>query len=349
MNAVFKNSNAIGIAVLLVFLLLVFPLTLDDFRLNLMSKYMAFAFVALGVVLTWGYGGVLSLGQGIFFGMGGYMMAMFLKLEASAPELPDFMVWSSVEVLPLWWEPFQSFTITVLAILVLPAIAAYGFSYAIFKKRVGGVYFAIVTLSLAMTATVISVGQQGQTGGANGITDFRTLLGMDILSYTAKTNLYYIEAITLGVCMIALTALVRSRYGKVLIAIRDKEDRVRFSGYDTAHYKAFAFTLAAVLSAIGGAFYTLQVGLVAPGVVGVVASIDMVIYAAVGGRLSIPGAVVGALLIGFLRSFLSENFPEIWLYFLGATFILVVVALPNGLAGLVEKVSRARLNFGTSK
>ncbi|MGB4361098.1 MAG: urea ABC transporter permease subunit UrtC, partial [Rhodoferax sp.] len=140
-----------------------------------------------------------------------------------------------------------------------------------------------------------------------------------------------------------------SRYGKVLIAIRDKEDRVRFSGYDTAHYKAFAFTLAAVLSSIGGAFYTLQVGLVAPGVVGVVASIEMVIYAAVGGRLSIPGAVVGALLIGFLRSFLSENFPEIWLYFLGATFILVVVALPNGLAGLVEKVSRARLNFGTSK
>lgn len=349
MNAVFKNSNAIGIAVLLVFMLLVFPLTLDDFRLNLMSKYMAFAFVALGVVLTWGYGGVLSLGQGIFFGMGGYMMAMFLKLEASAPELPDFMVWSSVEVLPLWWEPFHSFTITVLAILVLPAIAAYGFSYAIFKKRVGGVYFAIVTLSLAMTATVISVGQQGQTGGANGITDFRTLLGMDILGYTAKTILYYIEAITLGVFMIALTALVRSRYGKVLIAIRDKEDRVRFSGYDTAHYKAFAFTLAAVLSSIGGAFYTLQVGLVAPGVVGVVASIEMVIYAAVGGRLSIPGAVVGALLIGFLRSFLSENFPEIWLYFLGATFILVVVALPNGLAGLVEKVSRARFNFGTSK
>lgn len=349
MKVVFKNTNAIGIAVLLVLMLLVFPLTLDNFRLNLMSKYMAFAFVALGVVLTWGYGGVLSLGQGIFFGMGGYMMAMFLKLEASAPELPDFMVWSSVEVLPLWWEPFHSFTITVLAILVLPAIAAYGFSYAIFKKRVGGVYFAIVTLSLAMTATVISVGQQGQTGGANGITDFRTLLGMDILGYTAKTTLYYIEAVTLGVFMIALTGLVRSRYGKVLIAIRDKEDRVRFSGYDTAHYKAFAFTLAAILSSIGGAFYTLQVGLVAPGVVGVVASIEMVIYAAVGGRLSIPGAVVGALLIGFLRSFLSENFPEIWLYFLGATFILVVVVLPNGLAGLVEKVSRVRLNFGASK
>lgn len=349
MKVVLKNSNAIGIAVLLVCMLLVFPLTLDSFRLNLMSKYMAFAFVALGVVLTWGYGGVLSLGQGIFFGMGGYMMAMFLKLEASAPELPDFMVWSSVEVLPLWWEPFHSFTITVIAILVLPALVAYGFSYAIFKKRVGGVYFAIVTLSLAMTATVISVGQQGQTGGANGITDFRTLLGMDILSSTAKTILYYIEAVTLGVFMIATTALVRSRYGKVLIAIRDKEDRVRFSGYDTAHYKAFVFTLAAILSSIGGAFYTLQVGLVAPGVVGVVASIEMVIYAAVGGRLSIPGAVVGALLIGFLRSFLSENFPEIWLYFLGATFIVVVVALPNGLAGLVEKVSRARVNLGAAK
>lgn len=343
MKALHKQPGVIATATLLAILLVVFPLTLDSFRLNLMGKYMAFAFVALGVVLTWGYGGVLSLGQGIFFGMGGYMMAMFLKLEASAPELPDFMVWSSVETLPLWWEPFRSLTLTVLALIVLPAVTAYVFSYAIFRKRVGGVYFAIVTLSLAMTATVISVGQQGQTGGANGITDFRTLLGLDILSHSSKTVIYFIQTVTLGLLMVMASAIVRSRFGKVLIAIRDREDRVRFSGYNTAHYKAFAFTVAAVLSSIGGAFYTLQVGMIAPGVVGVVASIEMVVYAAVGGRLSIPGAVVGALLIGFLKSYLSETFPEIWLYFLGATFILVVVALPNGLAGLIDRFLRSRV------
>lgn len=348
MKALAKRAELLSFLVLMGVLLVVFPLTLDDFRLNLMGKYISFAFVAVGVVLTWGYGGVLSLGQGIFFGMGGYMLAMFLKLEASAPELPDFMVWSSVETLPWMWEPFKSFGVTVAALLVLPAVVAYLFSYAIFRKRVGGVYFAIVTLALAMTATVISVGQQGQTGGANGITDFRTLLGLDILYPTAKTVIYYVQVLALGAVMWVSMAIVRSRYGKVLIAIRDREDRVRFSGYNTAHYKAFIFAVAAVMSSIGGAFYTLQVGLIAPGVVGVVASIEMVIYAAVGGRLSVPGAVVGALLIGFAKSYLSETFPEFWLYFLGAIFILVVVAMPKGLAGIVDRFVSGPVSAGRS-
>lgn len=326
----------------MVLLAVVLPLTLDAFRLNLVSKYLAFAFVAVGVVLTWGYGGVLSLGQGMFFGLGGYMMAMFLKLEASAPELPDFMVWSSVEQLPAWWQPFHSLGWTVVGILVVPAVLAYVFSYAIFKRRVSGVYFAIVTLSLALTLTVVVVGQQGDTGGANGITDFRTLLGWDIAGDEAKRTMYFVEVAAIALVMMVSLAIVRSRFGKLLIAIRDKEDRVRFSGYNTAHMKAFVFAVAAVLSAIGGAFYSLQVGLIAPGVIGVVASVEMVIYAAVGGRLSIPGAVIGALLIGFLKSYLSETFPEGWLYVLGAVFILVVWAMPNGLAGLGEKLVRRR-------
>lgn len=342
MTRIHRDPEMLAVLALLAVLLVGFPLALDGFRLNLMSKYMAYAFVAIGIVLTWGYGGVLSLGQGIFFGMGGYLMAMFLKLEASAPQLPDFMVWSSVEALPWWWQPFHSLPVTIAALLVLPAATAYLFSYLIFRKRVGGVYFAIVTLSLAMTATVICVGQQGDTGGANGITDFHTLLGMDILGDRAKRILYFVETLFLGAAMLAAWALTHTRYGKILIAIRDREDRVRFSGYDTAHYKAFAFTVAAVLSSIGGAFYSLQVGLIAPGVVGVVASIEMVIYAAVGGRLSVPGAVVGALLIGFLKSWLSETFPEIWLYFLGSVFILVVVVMPQGLAGLIARAARAR-------
>ncbi|MBC7644150.1 MAG: urea ABC transporter permease subunit UrtC [Thermoleophilia bacterium] len=333
-----KRSDALALAAVALLILAVLPATLDPFRLNLLGKYMAFAFVAVGIVLTWGYGGVLSLGQGIFFGLGGYMMAMFLKLEASAPELPDFMVWSSVEVLPTWWQPFHHLGWTMLGILVLPAAGAYLFSYAIFRKRVSGVYFAIVTLSLALTLTVVVIGQQGDTGGANGITDFRTLLGWDITSDAAKRVIYFIEAGTLVFTMLVSLWIVRSRFGKILIAIRDREDRVRFSGYDTAHMKAFVFAVAAVLSAIGGAFYSLQVGLIAPGVIGVVASVEMVIYAAVGGRLSIPGAVIGALLIGFLRSYLSETFPGTWLYFLGALFIVVVWAMPSGLAGLAEQL-----------
>jgi len=327
-------ASAIALVALLVIAL---PLLLDPFRLNLIGKYLALAFVAIGIVLTWGYGGILSLGQGVFFGMGGYMMAMFLKLEASAPDLPDFMVWSSVETLPLWWTPFRSLGWTLLGIFILPAAVAYLFSYAIFRRRVSGVYFAIVTLSLALTLTVVVVGQQGDTGGANGITDFRTLLGMDILSDESLRALYFVEVALLSVAMFLSLVLVRTRFGKVLIAIRDREDRVRFSGYDTAHMKAFVFACGAVLASVGGAFFTLQVGLISPSVIGVVASVEMVIYAAVGGRLSIPGAVVGALLIGFLKSYLSETFPEIWLYFLGAVFILVVWVMPNGLAGLKDQ------------
>jgi urea transport system permease protein len=327
---------------LIALLAIALPLLLDPFRLNLIGKYLALAFVAIGIVLTWGYGGILSLGQGVFFGLGGYLMAMFLKLEASAPELPDFMVWSSVETLPVWWTPFRSLGWTVLGIFVLPAVIAYLFSFAIFRRRVSGVYFAIVTLSLALTLTVVVVGQQGDTGGANGITDFKTLLGMDILSDESLRILYFVEVAFLAVAMLLALTLVRTRFGKILIAIRDREDRVRFSGYDTAHMKAFVFACGAVLASVGGAFFTLQVGLISPSVIGVVASVEMVIYAAVGGRLSIPGAVVGALLIGFLKSYLSETFPEAWLYFLGGVFILVVWVMPNGLAGLKDQWQACR-------
>ena len=347
MKEILRSADTRG-AVLVMALLVAMVAVLDPFRLNLMGKYMSFAFVALGIVLLWGHGGVLSLGQGLFFGAGGYMMAMFLKLEASAPELPDFMVWSSVEHLPLWWMPFRSLAPTLLLIVLLPPVLAYLFAFAIFRKRVGGVYFAIVTLSLALTGTVLIVGQQGDTGGANGITDFRTLLGMDIVGDDAKQAIYLVEAAALAMAMGLCLALLRSRFGKVLIAIRDKEDRVRFSGYDTAHMKAFVFAVAALLSSIGGAFYSLQVGLISPTAVGVVASIEMVIYAAVGGRLSIPGAVIGALLVGFLKSYLSETFPEVWLYFLGALFIAVVAFMPLGLAGVLQRLAAGRGAKGVS-
>lgn len=321
-----------------VLLLLVLPLTLEPFWIGAVGKYLAFAFVAVGIVLAWGYCGILSLGQGIFFGLGGYAMAMFLKLEASAPELPDFMVWSSVEKLPAWWQPFHSFPFTAAAILVVPVIIAFPFSYAIFRKRVSGVYFAIVTLALALALTVMIIGQQGETGGANGITDFKTLLGFDIIGDGGKRVLYFIEVGLLLIVMAAAAWLIHTRFGKLMIAVRDREDRVRFSGYDTAMIKAFVFTVAAILSSVGGALFTLQVGLITPSLIGVVASIEMVIYAAMGGRLSVPGAVIGALLVGFMKSFLSEQFPEIWLFFLGGMFIFVVAFMPNGLAGATRRV-----------
>jgi urea transport system permease protein len=334
-----KYRDSLLSVLIIIFLVVALPLLLDPFRLNLISKYLAFAFVAIGIVMTWGYGGILSLGQGIFFGLGGYMMAMYLKLEASSPDLPDFMVWSSVEQLPTWWVPFNSFGLTVISILIIPAALAYVFSYAIFRRRVSGVYFAIVTLSLALTLTVVVIGQQGGTGGANGITDFRTIMGMDIISDESLLVLYFIEVALLALVMFISILILNSRFGKILVAVRDREDRVRFSGYNTAHLKAFVFACGALLASIGGAFFTLQVGLISPSVIGVTASVEMVIYAAVGGRMSVPGAVIGALLIGFLKSYLSESFPEGWLYFLGLVFILVVWVMPNGLAGLFNSLT----------
>ncbi len=338
MNASKFNSEYTAHAAMALLLLVVLPMVLDPFWMGNLGKYAAFAFVAIGLVLAWGYCGILSLGQGIFFGIGGYAMAMFLKLEASAPNLPDFMEWSSVEVLPIWWNPSKYFIFTLLEIFVLPVIIAFPFSYAIFRKRVSGVYFAIVTIALAMTLTVLIIGQQGDTGGANGITDFRTLMGIDIISPEARSTIYYLEVVLLLIVAVLAEMLLHTRFGKILIAIRDREDRVRFSGYDTAMVKAFVFTVAAVLSSMGGALFTLQVGLVSPTLIGAVASVEMVIFAALGGRLSVPGAIIGALVVGFTKSWLSEQFPQTWLFLLGLMFIASVGLLPNGIAGGVQRI-----------
>lgn len=322
-----------------VFLVLsLFPLFSDPFRVPLYGKYLSFGFVAIGIVLSWGYGGILSLGQGIFFGIGAYALAMFLKLEASAPDLPDFMVWSSVETLPAWWEPFHSIWFTLFIVFFLPILVSLPFSYLVFRKKVSGVYFAILTLALALTLTVLLIGSQGGTGGANGITDYKTLLGIDVISDEARTRLYYFLLIVLAFFAISVQFLITSRFGKVLIAIRDREDRVRFSGYDTALFKAVTFSIASVLSSVGGAVFVLFTGLITPQLVGAVASVEMVIYAAFGGRLSVLGAVVGSFVVGGSKSLLSETFPELWLFFLGALFLLVTAFLPQGLAGIAQTV-----------
>ncbi|KXF75422.1 urea ABC transporter permease subunit UrtC [Paramesorhizobium deserti] len=342
-TTLYTRREWIALAIVAALILIVFPVTMDVFRLNLVGKYLTYAFVAVGLVLCWGHGGILSLGQGIFFGLGGYCMAMFLKLEASSPEntaiqstpgIPDFMDWNQVTELPFWWVPFKSFPFAAAAVILVPVVFAYVIGAAMFKRRVGGVYFAIITQAIAAILTILIIGQQGYTGGVNGITDLRTLLGWDIRTDSAKFILYFVNAVLL-IAVLVLGQMVRmSKFGRLLIAMRDKEDRVRFSGYSVADFKIFIFCLAAAFSAIGGAMFTLQVGFMSPSFVGIVPSIEMVIFAAVGGRLSLFGAVYGALIVNWAKTSFSETFPELWLFAMGGLFIAVVMAFPNGLAGL---------------
>ncbi|PJI92643.1 amino acid/amide ABC transporter membrane protein 2 (HAAT family) [Yoonia maricola] len=347
-NPLFTRHEAAAFAVLAFVIFLLLPAALDNFRLNLFGKYLTYAFVAVGLALCWGAGGILSLGQGVFFGLGGYCMAMFLKLEASTPEntsiqstpgIPDFMDWNQLTELPLWWTPFYSLTFALIAVVIVPVIFAFIIGVAMFRRRVGGVYFAIITQAFAAILTILIIGQQGFTGGVNGITDLRTLKGWDIRTDEAKEVLYYVNGALLFVVLFIAHFVRKSKLGRILIAMRDQEDRVRFSGYDVASFKIFIFCLGAAFAGIGGAMFTLQVGFMSPTLVGIVPSIEMVIFCAVGGRLSIIGAVYGALLVNWAKTSFSESFPELWLFGLGGLFIAVVMLFPNGLAGVwTEKV-----------
>lgn len=340
------KEGALGIALLAALILIVLPLGLDIFRLNLAGKYLSYAFVAVSLVLLWGNGGILSLGQGIFFGLGGYAMAMFMKLEASdpiatkiqtTPGIPDFMDWNQLTEIPLMWVPFQSLTLTIIAILVVPTLFAYVIGYAMFKRRVGGVYFAIITQAIALILTILIVGQQGYTGGVNGITDLKTVLGWDTRDDSSQYILYYLNAVLLFGVIFLSRYVLTSKFGMILLAMRDKEERVRFSGYDVANFKIFIFCLAAMISAIGGAMFTLQVGFMSASFIGIVPSIEMVIYCAVGGRASLIGAVYGTLLVNYGKTFFSETFPELWLFLMGGLFIAVVMFFPDGIAGVYNK------------
>ncbi|CAJ0871466.1 urea ABC transporter permease subunit UrtC [Ralstonia flatus] len=344
-----RRRDWLGLAVLCAVIFVVMPLAFDVFRLNLIGKYLSYAFVAVGLVLCWGYGGILSLGQGVFFGLGGYCMAMFLKLEASdpvstkiqsTPGIPDFMDWNQLTALPLFWEPFRHFGFAVVAVVLVPTLLALLIGIAMFKRRVGDVYFSIVTQAIAAILSILIIGQQGWTGGVNGITDLKTLLGWDIRTDSGKLILYFVTAGLLVGCIVLGRFILRSKLGRLLMAMRDKEERVRFSGYDVASFKVFVFCVAAAMSAIGGAMFTLQVGFMSPSFVGIVPSIEMVIYAAVGGRLSLLGAVYGTLLVNFGKTYFSESFPQLWLFLMGGLFIAVVMYFPNGLAGLYDSHGR---------
>lgn len=328
-------------------LLGVAPAVLSDFRLNLLGKFLCLAMVAVGIGLAWGRGGMLTLGQGVFFGLGGYLMAMHLKLADAGPGgVPDFMLLYGDGTVPGWWEPFRSPVVTVLAILLLPAGLAALLGLAVLKRRVRGAYFAILSQALAAAFAILLIGQQKVTGGTNGLNGFQGFFGYDLSDPVNKRMLYYIAAVVLLLMVAAVRLLMRSRYGELLVAVRDQENRVRFLGYDPALVKVVAYTVAAAFAAIGGALFTPIVGIISPADVGVVPSIAFLVGVAIGGRATLLGPVLGAIGVSWAETSLSESFPSFWTYFQGALFIVVVAFLPNGLASLGQVWRRRRGGSG---
>ncbi|MEV4421324.1 urea ABC transporter permease subunit UrtC [Patulibacter sp. NPDC049589] len=323
----------IAFAIIAFLLIVVAPAMLSSFRLDLLAKYLVFAIVAVGIALAWGRGGMLVLGQGLFFGLGGYVMAMHLQL-ADAPEgqNPMFMSLTGAEDLPGLWKPFESPVFTLIMVVVLPMAVATLLGLLVFRSRVRGPYFAILTQALAAAFVILLVGQQDLTGGTNGLT-VSTFFGLDLADSGDKLTLYFVVLAALLVVFLIARQMVRSRYGKLLVAVRDGEDRVRFLGYSPTTVKVVAFASAAGMAGIAGALFVPIVGIISPTSLGIVPSIEMVIWVAVGGRISMAGAIAGAVLVNFAKTELSEQFPSGWLYAQGLLFILVVAFAPAGLAG----------------
>jgi len=327
-------------------MIIVLPLVLSEFRLALLAKFLTFAIVALAIDLAWGYTGMLSLGHGVFFGLGAYALAMHMKLESAKDGLPDFMGWSGLRELPGFWAPFESAAFSLLMVVVLPAVLAAGLGILIFKGRVQGVYFSIITQALALIATLVFIGQQPYTGGTNGMTNFSTVFGQPLIETSTQMGLYTLTVIVLGLTYLALRFLTGSRAGAILVAIRDSENRLRFFGYDPALVKVAVFALSAGIAGIAGALFVPQVGIITPANMGIVPSIEMVIWVAVGGRGTLYGAIIGTLVVNAAKSGLSESFPDFWQYFLGGMFVGAVVLFPDGIVGAigrgVRKVKRMR-------
>ncbi len=318
---------------------------LSFFKLNIFGKYMAYAILALGIDLLWGYTGILSLGHGVFFGLGAYCMGMHLMLSIGADgvyqsSLPDFMVWNQVESLPFFWQPFSSFWFSMIAVVMVPAFFALIFGFLTFRSRIRGVYFAIITQALAMTVWLLFNQNSLNLGGTNGLTDFKTILGHPLSETTTQRALFAATGIALVFAFLLCRWITRSRLGKVLVAIRENEGRIRFSGYSPSRYKLFVFVISAGLAGLAGALYVPQVGIITPGQIGVLPSIEMVIWVAVGGRGTLIGAILGAVGVNWFRSFLTGSYPDLWLYFLGSLFVGVVLFFPGGMWEVVGKVRK---------
>lgn len=323
-----------GLAALLLFV--VAPAVLTDFRLGLLAKFICFAIVAVGIGLAWGRGGMLTLGQGVFFGLGAYLMAMHLKLaDAELRDgpgaLPDFMQIAGIPEIPAVWVPLGSPMLTVLAILLVPGAVALVIGLVVFKRRVKGAYFAILSQALAAAFATLLIGEQ-IFGGTNGLNRFRSFFGLSLHDPLNKRMLFFIAAGTLLLVVAITRQLMHSRFGELLVAVRDAEERVRFLGYDPANVKVVAYLLAATFAGVAGALFVPIVGIISPADVGIVPSIAFLIGVAVGGRSTLLGPVLGALGVAWAQTTFSEQFPSAWTYAVGALFVLVVGFLPGGLA-----------------
>ncbi len=319
------------------------PLRVSDFTLNLFGKFLTYAILALGIDLIWGYAGVLSLGHGVFFGLGAYAMGMHLMLEIGAKGvyqnvLPDFMVWNRVTELPLFWKPFYSAWFTLLAVVLVPGLFAAIFGFLTFRSRIRGVYFSIITQALALCAWLTFNRNAMNLGGTNGLSGFKTMFGFTLNSPGTQRGLYVVTALFLCGAYLLCRWIVHSPAGKVLVAIRDSETRVLFCGYSPAAFKMFVFTVSAVLAGLAGALYVGQVGIITPARIGVLPSIEMIIWVAVGGRGTLIGPVVGAFGVNWLQSLLTTHYPDLWILVLGGMFVTVVLFFPDGVVGTAQKL-----------
>ncbi len=319
------------------------PLHISTFTVTLLGKYLAYALLALSVDLVWGYMGILSLGHGAFFALGGYAMGMYLMLQIGDrgvygnPELPDFMVFLNWKELPWFWHGFDNFWFAMIMVALVPGLLAFIFGALAFRSRVTGVYLSIITQAMTYALLLAFFRNEMGFGGNNGLTDFKDILGFSLQADSTRIVLFLASVLALALGYLACRSIVTSRLGKVAVAIRDAEDRVRFIGYRVDRVKLAIFTFSAVLAGIAGALYVPQVGIINPGEFAPLRSIELVIWVAIGGRTTLYGAVLGAFLVNYSKTYLTGAFPEIWLFALGALFVLVTLYLPKGIVGLLKK------------
>ncbi|CAN5187213.1 urea ABC transporter permease subunit UrtC [soil metagenome] len=341
-----KTLTQIGVYSAVCAAILVLPLFIsDDFLLNRIARYLVLAMVSMALALSWGYAGILNLGQAMSFGLGSYCMAMALKLRTipvhtGSEGLPDFMVWNNVDKLPWFWQPFYSMTFAIIAGMAIPACLAAVLGWFMFRGRVTGVYVAIITLATLVVVNLLIIDQQWATGGFNGITDLAQLelAGITFDAYSKTT--YYLIAICLTVTLFLALAVTKTKAGLILQAIRDQESRVRFFGYDVGLFKTAIFCISAAIAGIAGMLYTVVMEFASPTFLGVQLSLSMVVWCAVGGRQSLVGALLGAILVAGVQGALSESeiFLDTWTLVMGALFVLVVLFLPNGIASIFQKL-----------
>ncbi|MEB3175438.1 MAG: urea ABC transporter permease subunit UrtC [Cyanobacteriota bacterium] len=334
-----EGGVILGAIIALVVLL---PLLLPAFRLRLLGRFLALAIAAVGVDLIWGYTGLLSLGHGIFFALGGYALAMFLNLQLPEGQLPEFFTLYGVKSLPLLWQPFHSLPATLILLVLIPGVVAGLLGYLIFRNRIKGVYFSILTQAALLVFYNFFNGQQKLINGTNGLkTDTQPIFGLLVSDNKVQLAFYIITVLALALVYLLCRWLTTGRFGRLLVAIRDDETRVRFSGYDPTWFKVLIFSISGSIAGIAGALYTVQTGIITPSIMEVAFSIEIVIWVAVGGRATLVGAIIGTLLVRLAQSFLSEQFPAVWIFFQGALFLIVVTVLPNGLLGGLSQLPMA--------